>query len=295
MESVDRSIIICSAWERTTPIVTAQSNVQQRGAVLFQTARAVAVGLKGRKNVRVLIDSGSNQSFVSSELSALLGGKQLSHHKRTITTFGGDSLKVRTMRNVLVTLEHPSNQECVQISATEIDQICGPVNTQPIDVSGYEYLRRLTLADPPDQWNDEQGIDVLIGMDHYKDIVKGAMQASDDGPIAMESIFGWLLGGRASMGATSNDSHVMFLNTKTSQDLYRLWNLETIGIESPSHPSKCEEKQRDDEQAIEHFENTHTREQDGRYLDAGPPRQVLMASQRTLRSPGSEWSAVKLP
>ena len=35
--------------DRTTPIVTAQSNVEQRGAVLFQTARAVAVGLKGRK------------------------------------------------------------------------------------------------------------------------------------------------------------------------------------------------------------------------------------------------------
>ena len=57
----------------------------------------------------------------------------------------------------------------------------------------YPHLEGLQLADSLD---DSYGtIDILIGTDHYWDVVTGETVRGDSGPTAVSSKFGWLLSG----------------------------------------------------------------------------------------------------
>ena len=258
-------ILLCSE-AKTEPVVAAQSQVVDKGRVLFQTARAVAVGSAGKRNVRVLLDTGSNQSFISTALSQELKCEQRGTQRRTISTFGGDRIPNKPMKSVTITLTNTRDaMKSVTLTVTEIDRICGPVNEAPVDLEGYKHLKDLVLADSPTRWRSED-IDVLIGMDHYQDVVNGHVTTGDCGPVAWETIFGWVLGGRADADGTATYGHVMFLHARAPQDdIERLWTLESIGIESPSFPSKVDEKRSDDNAAVEHFEQTCSRNADGRY------------------------------
>ena len=257
--------LLCTE-ERPEPVVAAQSHVEERGRVLFQTARAVAVGSAGTRNVKILFDTGSNQSFISTALSTELKCKQLGTQRRTISTFGGDHTTRRQMKSVAVTLMNAHDpQKSVTLVAAEIDRICGPVNDAPVNLEKFTHLNGLDLADPPATWRPEDG-DVLIGMDYYQDVVNGQVRTGERGPVAWDTIFGWVLGGRAAAAETSLDGHVMFLCTGTPKDdIEKLWTLESIGIESPQFPSQIKEKRADEERAIRHFEQTCTRTAEGRY------------------------------
>ena len=62
-----------------------------------------------------------------------------------------------------------------------------------VNVSKYAHLKCLDLAD---SGNLRRGdIDVLIGSDYYWQVVTGEIANGDSGPVAMSSIFGWLLSG----------------------------------------------------------------------------------------------------
>ena len=258
-------ILLCTE-EKPEPVVAAQSQVVEKGRVLFQTARAVAVGPAGNKNIRVLLDTGSNQSFISTGLSQELRCEQRGMQQRTISTFGGNRMSHKPMKSVTITLTNTHDpMKYVTLTVSEIDRICGPVNEAPVDLEGYAHLKDLVLADSPTEWRSED-IDILIGMDYYQDIVNGQVAAGDDGPVAWETLFGWVLGGRAAADGTVPDARVMFLRTGTpEEDMERLWTLESIGIETPPLPSKVDEKRADENAAVQHFEQTCSRNADGRY------------------------------
>ena len=111
-------------------------------------------------------------------------------------------------------------------------------------------------------------------MDYYQDVMTGCMRhMSTSGPIAMESMFGWILGGR--VRSTEEESgQTLFVRTSSAgEDLERIWNLESIGIESSPFSSACEEKQSLETAAVAHFENTCTRLNDGRYEVRWPKKE----------------------
>ena len=57
-----------------------------------------------------------------------------------------------------------------------------------------------------------------------------------------------------------------------SEDLERIWDLESIGIQNPSFESAREEKQTSEDSAVTHFESTCTRLDDGRYQVRWPKK-----------------------
>ncbi|XP_043203715.1 uncharacterized protein LOC122371441 [Amphibalanus amphitrite] len=264
--------LLCTE-EEAAPIVTAQSQVEEKEQVLFQTARAVAVGPAGKRNVRIILDTGSNQSFISTSLSRDLKCQRLGTQRRTISTFGGDRITHKTMNSVSIKLMNCSDPtKSVTLTAAETEQICGPVNVKSVDLNDYPHLKHLTLADCPSRWQSGD-IDILIGMDHYQDVVNGQVKTGERGPMAWETIFGWVLGGRAAADGTAANGQVLFLHTGTlREDIEQLWALETIGIEPPTFPSKVSETQADKNKAVEHFERTCTRDADGRYQVRWPAK-----------------------
>ena len=73
------------------------------GAILMQTARVYAMGEVDRKVVRVMLDTGSNQSFVTSAVADQLHCQQLALDDMNVQSFGGGQTKQK-MRKVQISL-----------------------------------------------------------------------------------------------------------------------------------------------------------------------------------------------
>ena len=249
-------------------VLAARSHIQESAAVALQTARVVAIGPAGIECARVLIDSGSNQSFITKKLATKLGCEKIGEQDTNISTFGGADTCYKSLKKVAVTLKkvEDTSDNILTINVAQIETICAPVNTNlKIKEEDMRHLEELQLADPPELWKEGQEIDLLLGMDVYQDVMTGRIRKNKSGPIGMESIFGWILGGRLH-SSEEETKRVFFLQTaNTSDELERLWDLESIGVRSPSFASSCEEKQTREEEAVTHFETTCTRLDDGRY------------------------------
>ena len=111
-----------------------------------------------------------------------------------------------------------------------------------VDVTKYAHLTDLELADHRNEQSSGP-IDVLIGSNYYWSIVTGELVKGDSGPVAMNSVFGWLLSGPVSSFNYNSINHTYVVITDAvddaptdqqdnllSQALKRFWDSETIGI-----------------------------------------------------------------
>lgn len=85
-------------------------------------------------------------------------------------------------------------------------------------------------------------VDMLIGCDHYWDLVTGSICRSEKGPTAMETKFGWVLSGPANSDQHSSThanvvtTHMLRVDsqptesTQLTEQLRSFWELESLGI-----------------------------------------------------------------
>ena len=102
--------------------------------------------------------------------------------------------------------------------------VCMPLCDQHIELAQktYKHLVRLELADSSDGEVELQ-VDLLIGADIYWEFVTNKMVAGNAGPVALETMFGWVLIGRMDGGTRSTtnfvQAHVMSVVTETDDQL----------------------------------------------------------------------------
>ena len=82
------------------------------------------------------------------------------------------------------------------LSLHVVPTICEPLSCQPITASAeaHRHLAGLDLAD----WADGNSclpVDVLVGCDHYWDLVTGSVCRGEQGPTAIHTKLGWVLSG----------------------------------------------------------------------------------------------------
>ena len=115
----------------------------------------------------------------------------------SIATFAAaeDRAQVCPVVSVSVCLKGYPNDT---ISLYVVPTICEPLSFQPVKASvmAYSHLRGLDLADSI-EGREGLPIDVLIGCDHYWDLITGTVCRGKEGPIAIHSKLGWVLSGAA--------------------------------------------------------------------------------------------------
>ena len=108
-------------------------------------------------------------------------------------------------------------------------------------------LSGLELADWADQ-ESQLEVDILVGADHYWNIVTGAVTQITDGPTAIHTKLGWVLSGPIPVGSpelhTTNlvTTHVLRVDTEEDpldNSLKAFWELESLGIQ-PDEKNVCE-------------------------------------------------------
>ena len=76
-----------------------------------------------------------------------------------------------------------------------VPHICEPLTTQPIDkcLELCPHISGLDLAN--DSLDETREIDVLIGSDFYWEFVTGEVVRGIEGPVAINTMLGWMLSG----------------------------------------------------------------------------------------------------
>ena len=97
-----------------------------------------------------------------------------------------------------------------------------------VNVHIYAHLQGLEPADASIVEGDQQNIDVLIGSDHYFDVVSGDVIRGESGPVAVSSMFGWILSGHKSV----EESREKFATTNLIIDVREpIWHSQWDGGE----------------------------------------------------------------
>ncbi|KAL1487026.1 hypothetical protein MTO96_046699 [Rhipicephalus appendiculatus] len=232
-----------------TTSAPASSSTPPSPAVLMQTATVWASGRHDSVLVRILLDTGSQRTFVRRDLSTSLDLPSVGTEDLSLLTFGS-SKRSRTHRYRTVQLKLQSRFDAQEITmdALEVPEAC-TVKTPAIEQGLLMQLheRKMLIADEQ-RIGDRltQTISVIIGSDNYWRIVTGKIERLSYDLCAVETIFGWLVQG-IYQADTANDLHqgnystsALFLSCERHSqaascmaDPTEMWRLDAIGITDP--------------------------------------------------------------
>ena len=116
---------------------------------LLQTALA-KLSVNGQEvAVRVLLDSGSQRSYIQKNIAESIGLQGPSELLLTVATLGGDTSETKRFQRVRFTLSailgHPLGT--VEMEALTIPKICNPLGPVKLDLKDNPHLQGLTFAD----------------------------------------------------------------------------------------------------------------------------------------------------
>lgn len=229
--------------------------------VLLATARAFIISTEGLPHtVRLLIDSGSELSFISESMVTHLN---LSRQCSSISIIGiGVTNSGNTRGMVQITLKSIHSSKAILVNAHIPLKLSSTLPNSALSPN-WPHLQNIQLADP--DYSVPKRIDLIIGADVYSqvilpDIIKGPSST----PMAQLTIFGWVI-----LGPTHHDlskTHFVYhLRVNQQQDdihelLTKFWIQEEIPTVEmytlTAQELECEE----------HFKATHSRDSSGRYI-----------------------------
>ncbi|XP_003369631.1 zinc knuckle protein [Trichinella spiralis] len=172
----------------------------------LQTIRARAYGPDGNQVVvNCLFDTGSQVSFIRKDVAKVLGLTG-PHERCRFTTLGGRVGPVRRWRRVEFRLGAVESSgrplTSTLMMALAIPQVCGKV--QPVPGERSDGAPAETKTGMGRRRGTPLMIDVLIGIDYYYEFFTGRMQRrATGGPVALETLLGWVVCGRTSPGRTT--------------------------------------------------------------------------------------------
>lgn len=245
----------------TTPVTSAACVLRPNQTVFLQTV-TVYVGDSNPASaqqlpVRALLDSGSEKSYITSDLAQRLEltpfGQILVNH----SLFGNvQRQELHTQHRVR--LKAKDQQTSIVLSLYTQAEICHEIpRIQQTDL--LESLRQtgITLSDqsPPDLDNS---IGLLLGADVMGRILTGTQRHLGE-LCCIETIFGWTIMGQ-NPTATPFTTTVS-LNNHTTEEV-KLWDLETLGIEDPVEVKSKAQRQ---QEILENFQKTLQVDETERY------------------------------
>ena len=219
--------------------------VNTHATILLQTAKVVVKnGDSLAHEARAILDLGSQRSYVTASLRQTLKLKVIRSEALVIKGFGSERAVSSQCDIVEVRIAIRAGGY-MKLLAVVVPHICDPVHAQPITFakSNYQHLANLELADPGEH-SGELNIDILVGSDHYWDVVTGRVIRGPDGPVATDTRFGWVLSGpiqgtfqdTTTLTVVSTGStHLLRIGAQVEQnslnkELKRFWEIESLGI-----------------------------------------------------------------
>lgn len=228
---------------------------------LLATSRALLEKGNGESYpVRLLIDQGSELSFVTEELVQRV---QLPRRAASIPLLGiGGTYSGRTRGSVVIQLRSLTDaaSHC-QIQAFVLPRLTAKLPSYSVRSPSWPHIAGLQLADP--DYSVAGPVQVIIGADHYHAVMRpGLIPGDASSPTAQQTIFGWVLCGPVS----ATDAPVTVRAHHCSPDhelqdlLARFWVQEEIPDSTKGALTE------EEEECERHFSSTFSRDATGRYV-----------------------------
>lgn len=140
---------------------TTTTTVKRKSTILLQTARTIATNSDKTRSVkvRILLDSGSQRSYVSNNLKSKLSLKPIKHETLNLNTFGNNKFQKQNCDLVDLYIQD-KNHGKIKIRTLSFPVICSSLPSR-INVAEFPHLEGLELADEL-QDGDDESIDFLL-------------------------------------------------------------------------------------------------------------------------------------
>lgn len=212
------------------------------------------------QKARAQLDSGANTSLISRRLAASLQAPKIPNSRTRIVGVSGI---LNSPHRVQVTLIGNSGEEVV-VGPHVVDEV--PHTPSLVDIKKIHplpFLAGLELADPG--YNSSSRIDLLLSSLKSNACFRQGVRFSADQQLKAENtIFGWAVTGADSDSNQERDVTPTCMKVSVQQEdepdqlMRKLWELEQTPAEESTRTS-------DERKAIEHFDETMQRDEDGRY------------------------------
>ncbi|XP_044753563.1 uncharacterized protein LOC123312983 [Coccinella septempunctata] len=227
----------------------AKNNLQESKTSVLATALIRATNKNDEKiTLRALIDPGSQASFITTAAAQALG-KQKIKQNAEITGLGNTATESRWKINTNIT----PNFDSEFAMDAELNVIGKVTNNMP---STHLYTKinwdNIQLADP--LFHVPGPIDVLLGIDYFPKYMKSGFKATEDGLVAQNTHFGWIISGTASSSLQFRVASLI-TNLNENSQLTKFWNIEEA--------ENSEETTNDDTFVEEFYSNTFRRDEHG--------------------------------
>ena len=255
----------------------------------MQTATATVKTMEGNlsRSVRLILDSGSQRTYVTERLAKEMKLDLGPSESLSIATFGvNQSTLIQCKSSKLLLILKDGS--IMPIKVTVIPDITGKLTRTPLSSSDVEFLKESSmkdkLADTLVTNTESFQVDMLLGNDYYFDLLQPRKMDLGNGLFLFQLKLGWVCGGKVTAETEVVSEPSLFVSTvgvsptnihatthmltpvdppvalKPSIEIF--WNLESLGItESPSTS--------DDDVVLDHFNNT-VKFVDGRYMVTWP-------------------------
>lgn len=220
--------------------------------------------------VRILIDNGSQNHFISRRACKKLGIRIFHDStERSVNGIGSSSQSIIGMADITLMSRYDTTFS-LKIRPLVLKTIASDLPSCEFDISPLSYIGDLQLADP--NFNKPAEIDILLGAEIFMEILRPEKLLGPPGkPDLLETAFGYLLlGSIASLpchnnSACNDNDHAFFSSGDDSIEtlVSKFWELESVPTQT--HMSKSE-KECEDFYAL----NTHRDNTTGRYVTALP-------------------------
>ena len=237
------------------------TNSHHGGTVLLCTIKVRVCGPSGSREVRALIDGGSQRSYIKTSLAQQLSCPVRETIIQRNEVFGGVITQPKEKKVYIVNVASCQSRYRKNLFLVGENVIC---NSCPVIPKG-PWLQELQekgikLSDLGAK-NTE--VDILIGMDLIPIIQTGRGMRIKPNLLAEETVYGWILGGKLrGVDDKSVATLSISLLVNDNQSITDMWNLDTLGIKD----SACQVSQENHNAEVkEKFQAELQQDAEGRY------------------------------
>ncbi|KAI5708064.1 hypothetical protein M8J77_015657 [Diaphorina citri] len=235
--------VMCPGLTKTEDVGKTSSTMFQscRNTVLLQTTvvKVVNESSGSWQYARLMVDTGSQQSYVLNKTVANLDYKPIGKETIQHALFGGSVTNPVDHNVYKIVLNNVEETYRCAFNVLSQDTICSPI---PIIPPG-PWIAELEQANI--QLSDTNyptaEIEILVGADEAGKLYTGRRKILSCGLVAMETMLGWTLSGKVPgskpSGSMANVVTSLFVQQAPISDL---WSLDVIGIRDPTDSGDIE-------------------------------------------------------